>query len=304
MTGKFSLLFRTGAEADSAFEQILQSLNQARGTAYAVEPGTAIYVENYAFAKAINDLWISNQRMVNQFDPHKMGVFIDRWEKIYGITTHSNSLEKRKAVIAAKMSLATNAPITQVVSDLCRAYLGDLFVEVNHYTALDNEGGVPGGATVVGGVTLPDDIWFSPISLISVRTWQKRDKLDNIMYDERQYQKDINDLSAVLDGFLPAYMIVNTYRYTHSQAGTISYGAYNFFVGDGTAFSGLQHNDKIEVVDNDGNVNTFTVDYVDDDFDVYIIEPIPNNFTGCTYRTSQFILDQAHNLDNEIFGVL
>jgi len=304
MNGKFGQLFRTGEEAESPFEQILQSLNDARGTAYSIEPGTAVYVENYAFAKAINDIWETNQRMVNQFDPHKMGVFIDRWEKIYGITTHSNSLEKRKAVIAAKMSLATNAPISQVVADLCRVYLGDLFVEVNHYTALDNEGGVPGGCNVIGGVSLNDDIWFSPISLISIRTWQKRDKLDNIMYDEKQYQKDINDLSAVLDGFLPAYMIVNTYRYTYSQAGVVSYGGSNLIIGDGTTFSGLLNGDKMEIVDNSGVLHTFTVDYVDDNEDVYPMEPVIDNFTGCKYRTSQFILDQEHNLDNEIFGVL
>ena len=153
-SGGFANIWRTGESANTPFELILNSLNKARGTAYSAydttQDNTAVYVENYAFAKAITDLWESNQRLANQFDPLRMGAYINRWEAILGIFADpTDTIEQRKAVIGAKMALLANAPIDQAVADLCSAYLGNLFVELVHSNASDNLGGVPGGLCCV-----------------------------------------------------------------------------------------------------------------------------------------------------------
>jgi len=307
-TGRFSPIFRTGQNSESPFEQILESLNYARGTAYAAyDPtitDTAVYVENYAIAKAIIDLWESNQRLANQFDPLKMGAYLERWESILGImVVPTDTIDQRKAVVGAKMSLLANAPIHQAVEDLCKAYLGNMFVEVVNSYASENLGGVPGGATVPGGVTLPDDLWFSPISIIAVRTWQVRDKYNNYLYDERDYVKKINQLSYVLDGFLPAYMLCTTYRFLYQGAGTVSNGTTYEIVGSGTAFTvDLDPGSQIEVVDDANNLRTYTVVTATNPTHVTVVEPV-TTMTGCYYRINGFYLDVTNNLNNLIFGV-
>jgi len=307
-TGRFSPIFRTGQNSESPFEQILESLNYARGTAYAAyDPtitDTAVYVENYAIAKAINDLWETNQRLANQFDPLRMGAFLERWEAILGISVNPNdTIDQRKAVVGAKMALLANAPIHQAVADLCQAYLGDMFVEVVNTYASENLGGVPGGATVPGGVNLPDDLWFSPISIIAVRTWQVRDKYNNYLYDERDYVKKINALSYVLDGFLPAYMLCTTYRFLYQGAGTISDGTTYEIIGSGTAFDvDLDVGSQIEVVNDSGDVQTYTVSVITNATHITVVEPV-TPMTGSYYRINGFYLDYTNNLNNLVFGV-
>jgi hypothetical protein len=307
-TGRFSPIFRTGQNSESAFEQILESLNQARGTAYAAydptRTDTAVYVENYAIAKAINDLWESNQRLANQFDPKKMGAFLNRWENILGIVVDpNNSFEIRKAIVGAKMLLLANAPVHQAVSDLCHAYLGNLFVEVVNSYASESLGGIPGGCTVPGGVTLPDDLWFSPIAEIGIRTWQVRDKFNNYLYDERDYVKKINDLSYVLDGFLPSYMIATTFRYLYQGPGVVSNGTTYQIIGSGTNFTvDLDLGSKIEIVDDANILHTYTISNIADNTHITVLEPV-SIMTSCYYRILGFYLDAPGNLDNYAFGV-
>jgi hypothetical protein len=307
-TGRFSPIFRTGQNSESPFEQILESLNQARGTAYAsydiTKTDTAVYVENYALAKAINDLWETNQRLANQFDPTRMGAYLDRWETILGIVPNpSQTIEQRKAVVGAKMALLANAPIHQAVDDLCRAYLGDLYVGIINSYASENVGGVPGGAVVPGGVSLLDDLWFSPISVIAIRTWQIRDKFNNYLYDERDYVKRINELSYVLDGFLPSYMLITTFRFIYQGPGTISTGVYDYEIeGVGTSFdTDLTEGDTFETVDDNNELHTYTVAWVNSATSVHVIEPV-STMTGCFYRIFGFYLDYPGNLDTLTFG--
>lgn len=306
-TGRFSPIFRTGGSADSAFEKILESLNLARGTAYAAydltRTDTAVYVENYAIAKAINDLWESNQRLANQFDPTRMGPYIERWESILGILrVLPDTLEQRKAVIGARIALLANTPIHQAVADLARAYLGDMFVEIVNHTVADNLGGVPGGATVPGGVTLPDDLWFSPIAICAVRSWQVRDKNNNYIYDEKEYIKRITQLSYVLDGFLPAYMLATTFRYIYQGDGTISNGTTYEIIGSGTSFdTDLEAGMTIETVDDNDELQTYTIETVTDATHITVVEPV-TTMTGCYYRIFGFFLDYTNNLNNLTFG--
>jgi len=306
-TGRFSPIFRTGENANSAFEAILESLNRARGSAYAAyEPtntDTAVYMENYAIAKALNNLWESNERLSNQFDPTRMGVFIDRWEAILGIPFDPESnTEQRKAIISAKLKILSNAPVHQAVADICEAYLGDMFVEIVNHTVDDDLGGVPGGATVPGGVTLPDDLWFSPISICAIRSWQVRDKYNNYVYSEKEYVDRINKLSYVLDGFLPSYMLATTFRYLYQGAGTVSTGAGYQLVGVATTFlTDLEPGMLIEIVDDNNEVQTFTIVTVDDNTHITTVE-LPGDITGCYYRIFGFFLDYTNNLNNLTFG--
>ena len=102
MAGKYWQYFRCGAQSGTPLERLHKSLNQARGTAYSVSDpteadGTAIDAKNYAYAKAINEIWNANIRLANQFDPNKMGVFLSRWEKILGLVKiPTDTLEDRK----------------------------------------------------------------------------------------------------------------------------------------------------------------------------------------------------------------
>lgn len=223
---------RTGDQSNTVFETILANLNKARGTAYSSyqdeDTSSLVYVENLAYAKAIAEIYNTNERMKNQFDPNKMSFFVSRWNRIFGLTPdYDDTLEQQKAVLALKFALLTKRSINVELENLCRAYLGIFFVEIIHDTSNTNQGSIgpnefSSPLTISGGVTLPANTsWFSALSHIIIRCWQPRTYTGAILDNDSEYDRRITKLSTVLDNFLPAYVEVSFMRYYKESAQNI-----------------------------------------------------------------------------------
>lgn len=167
---------RTGG-AYPLTRRILESLAAGRGSAWNPEPGTAVYVENLAYARAIAwDLYEAGARLANNFTPSgasEQGL-LGRWETIFNLHPLDTDTEgARQARLAgAWANLATqNRP--QDLVDALSGALGPVFVGVTPPPApADAVVWWPAGATT----DLPDaqtstaDVpWYSSACLVSVQ---------------------------------------------------------------------------------------------------------------------------------------
>jgi hypothetical protein len=306
----FNICFRTGAEKGQAIETLLQSLNQELGTTYAAYfpegTNTIVWVENYTVAKAANDLWESNQRLVNQFDPNRMSVFIPRWETILGLVPGPNdSLTDRKKKIADKFSLWSSPPTFQGVSDHIKNIIGNIFVELEPGDV--TQGSVPGGAIVPGVTTFPEvdldgsALWFGLGNRLYVRVWQPRDHNDNILMPTSVFQETVKQAHSFLDDYLPTYVDFKVIRYVSKPAGTVTVAAGGTtLVGSGTSFTTLVAT-SWESVDDNGNLVTYKIASVTDNTHAVLSTAAPSSNTNGTLRIPGFILDDNNNLSNETF---
>jgi len=174
MSGAFtSFPVSFGASVNTIHETMLNALLQAQGSAIATDIDSAAYVECYAKARLLADMWSTVIRLGNQFDPNKMTDFLPRWEAIYGIVpSPTATLAQRRALIASKIANYGNSPTIQVVTDLLALVLGDVFVTIlygsdtiqdGYYAGSAGiEGFVPGGANVLGGFDFPDQSVNNP----------------------------------------------------------------------------------------------------------------------------------------------
>lgn len=129
---------------------ILEALNGARGTAYDVTETSPVWVENLAHARAIADVWDTNELLGNQFDPARMSVLLSRWEKIYGLQpAPTDSDATRRARVAAHVSRTGVAPTRQEIADRIAAALSPVTCTADYSS--------PGGTGVV--TSWPGD-WY------------------------------------------------------------------------------------------------------------------------------------------------
>ena len=125
---------RTGG-AYPLTRRVLESLQGGRGSAWSTQPGTAVYVENLAYARAIAfDLYEVSQRMANQFTPYGATVdgLLPRWEAIFGLHPLSTDTEQvRQARLAGAWANMVETNRLQQISDNLTAALGPAFVGIS-----------------------------------------------------------------------------------------------------------------------------------------------------------------------------
>ncbi len=298
MTGGYFIgPFRTGGSESSDTQIILSALNTVRGTAYAADPGTIVWVENMAIARTLADAWGTARRFANQFIPAKMTVYLSRWEDIFGISPlQSESLLDRRATVDAKFKSFNVAPFTQNVKDFINSIMAQVFIDLLHVPSQFSTGYVLGGTTIAGGVTLDDGYWSSNIAYVGVRLYQPLHMPDSEFYDVA------NKFRPHLDAFLSAWTTFNWGRFSVAD-GYISIAANSTVVtGIATNFlttlqGPVTAGEKIEVFDDNGVVHTFTIATVPSDVDATVTTVIDTAITTKSYRRFGFFLDRI-NLDN------
>lgn len=311
VSGRYSQHFRTGGQKNTAVEIIHKSLNSARGSAYQAyddqDNDTIVSMKNLAYAKAINEIHDSNIRLSNQWNPDKMLDFIPRWEKILGIIPNPNdSLERRKEIIAAKMTRWTQPANNQGVLDLIEVVLDDIFIELEHVDPNTNPGIIPGGGTIPGGASLGNGNWSAPCAAISVRVWRKRDKEGNYFITYGEMIQKVQRLISMLNDYLPVWTEIGWYHYFENpeilNPGTISIAAGSTtVVGTGTTFSQYFNSGiKFEVIDEEGLPISFTVDSINSNTEMTVESSHDVAVSGSKYRLAIFILDHTNNLNNSI----
>ncbi len=293
--------FRTAAARDTIVGAILQSLNEARGTAYDPEPGTVVWVENMALARTLADAWETSRRFALQFDPQRMTSYLERWEKILDIVpTPSDSAQARRATVAAKFRLFNVAPLVQTTQDFLGQILGNVFLNTIHTPSALAKGRFPGGIEIPGGVTLEDGVWHSTVSNLAVRLTQPLFMTDDEFYDTA------NKFKPFFNDFLPSWVTFAWGRFA-LQVGTITIAAGDLVVdGVGTAFQtsgggALASGDTIEVYDDERTLHSLVVDTISSDTVMTLLAPALTDITAKPWRRMGFFLDQQ-NLDNSFFN--
>jgi len=208
MTGNFNPSpQKFGASTESAYETILNSLMEQDGTALSKDGESIVWAENNALARALADLWSTNNKLANQWNPEKMTDFIPRWEKILGIVPgrFSTDVDRRDA-IGIKLANFGKAGTQQVINDLLESILQDVYVNIVNGDFSTAIGFVPGGATIPGGATLGDGAWYSTLAYVAIKTLQPFN-MNNATFYER-----VGQIYPFLDNFLPAWVDFNWFR--------------------------------------------------------------------------------------------
>lgn len=124
---------RTGG-AYPLTRRVLESLQRGRGSAWSAQPGTAVYIENLAIARAIAwDVYEAGQRMANNFTPWGATVngLLPRWEAIFAIYPLSSDTQGvRQARLAGAWANMVTENRPQDIRDALKAALGPVYVGV------------------------------------------------------------------------------------------------------------------------------------------------------------------------------
>lgn len=124
---------RTGG-AYPLTRRVMESLATGRGSAWNPQPGTAVYIENLAYARAIAwDLYEAGARMANNFLPDGATVdgLLPRWEAIFDLHPLATDTEGvRQARLAGAWAALVTENRPQDIRDALAAALGAVFVKV------------------------------------------------------------------------------------------------------------------------------------------------------------------------------
>ena len=124
---------RTGG-AYPLTQRVLESLEGGRGSAWSTQPGTSVYVENLAMARAIAfDVYEAAMRQSNQFTPWGATVdgLLPRWEVIFGLRPlPSDTQTVRQARLAGAWANMVQTNRLQQLSDDLASACGEAFVEI------------------------------------------------------------------------------------------------------------------------------------------------------------------------------
>lgn len=207
-----------------ALRRIVESLGEARGTAYDSTQDSNVYPENFAVARALAECWSNNQRMANQWDAQRMTEFIPRWEAILGLYPAAGETDdQRRARIQTHLLRFSETGVYQTVYDTLLAILGsDVFVGIVHTTSDATPSGSPLEANGPAQVWTPSD-WsvgqhdatgavnfYSNIAHILIEVTQPRGMTDGEFYDL------VAKINPVLDNLLPAWVTWDWFRRAHN----------------------------------------------------------------------------------------
>lgn len=298
-TGRYFQNFRTGDSSATATEAIWRDLNDAFGSALRPEEDTILGISNFVLARVLADWFDSVERFKNQSDPRHMTVSIGRWEKILGIVPPADaSDEDRRQAIAAKFRMFNVAPTDQAVKDYLHALIPELILDIIRPKAADAIGAIPGGLSVIGGVSLPDGSFQSSVCYIAIRVHRP------LNMTEQEYRAHVQTYIAPLSDFLPAHVLFKHGRYCYSPPGTITVAAGSAsVVGTSTVFeedpSGavLSPGAELEVFDDQGRIQRLKIDTINSDALITLQTPAATAITDKKFKIKGFMLDNL-NLDN------
>lgn len=308
--GKFNgtPAFRSGAQSNSNQEIITNDLNQARGTAYDTEDGTAVNAENYAYGQSITSGFDAVQRFQNQFFPDSMYQWLVRWEIILAINSVPNAtIQERQEIIALYFKKWSMPPTMANITYFVEQLLGSIFIGFFLYDSMQaGIGFIPGGYSIPGGATLLAGSWSTLVNTINIIIWQPQDKYGNKLMEDSKFNATYSNFYTFLATYLPAYVSFSTIQYTNLGTDSV-YGFLNDnkLYGVGTNFTDLII-DSIFIINDNGNPQILKVKSVDSDIQLTLQNSLIISVTDSIWYSnhaavSGFFLDVPNNLDNLLF---
>lgn len=187
-------------------EAILRDLNAARGTAYDTSPGTSVYIENLAYARAIAAAFATNDRLSNQIIPLKMTSALPRWERIMKIIPARSTppAARRRAVHDALARAGQETVHATLYTALANA-VGEVFVALEYIDHSIATIHVPDGTYPFGTVSegVP---WSSTTQHILAKLQRPTG------YTEADFYEAAGKVSKILDDALPSDATFAWYR--------------------------------------------------------------------------------------------
>lgn len=128
--------YSPGAEryggAKPTVRTLLEALNAARGTAFDISETSPAWCESMALARCIAEVYDTNERLGNQFDPWRT-CLLERWEKICNLAVGQNDTEAaRRARLAAHVARTGTTPSYQTIYDLVEGLIDPIPFEIVH----------------------------------------------------------------------------------------------------------------------------------------------------------------------------
>jgi hypothetical protein len=278
------------------------------GTAYDTESQSSpVYIRNFALARCIADVWDTNQRLANQFDPYRMTELLPRWEKflkVYPLPT--DTMSARREPVRAKFARFGKASTYQRVVDIATAYLGSITFTVT------------GGDSTTANINWPEDWidWYSPtIAGVIAMSGIATESYDIVIHILTTGGVGASTFQWSSDGGVtwtgPAttaasYTLGTTGLTAEFIAGTHTAGDYHqWYVGPKRWASSVAHililctvptgMTEAEYYRRTGNLSK----ELDDVLPAWMTFDVGRNGTS----PGEFILDDEHNLDNEVLSL-
>src|ERR1700691_3231390 len=146
---------RMGDSNRTDLTQLTNSFAAQRGNAFNPIVGSLIWIECRAMAIAIDAVWITNQKMINQMNPDRMSDMLGRWEQIFGIIPLPNdTLYTRRNRVSEYFFRIGQLPNFSNIEALMTFFLPDIFVALVQIPASSATASFPamGGPTdIIGG---------------------------------------------------------------------------------------------------------------------------------------------------------
>ena len=266
--------------------------------------------------------------MANQLSPNSASIFLDRWAQIYNTT----GLSDPKAIedyIELKQSLFGTPPTLNNLKTYFQGALGEIFIDLEWAPELQQF------ATTDGYQQIDIDgyAYNAPLNRVYVYVWQPRDNKDNLLMPNNTFNSTVESYHSIIEGWNPAYITFQTMNLTNRGNQDGYGGGYNGFnynnyldgynvingqaggtgiIGVNTTFALYPNGDlgdfalsdivnafvpPIQVVDDDGYLQTYYVASVIDNTRLVLTTPLVNNITNRTYRCLGCVFDTIGMLD-------
>jgi hypothetical protein len=200
--GKFAPQPERYGGGRSSLLAIFNALNKARGTGYDTSTVNPVTIENFAYARAIWEVWETNRRMSVQCDPFSMSdPILARWERIFHLARDPKDTPvERRARVQAKFALFGFEPKPQAIADLLAAKLGSVFVAARHISPADSV------TSWEGGTLVPGYPWYSTVGHVAIQLQKPTG------YTEQDFYKAAATVFNILDPIMPAQLRWAWYR--------------------------------------------------------------------------------------------
>jgi hypothetical protein len=202
-------------------EHRVNSVLAQLGTTYTKDTTGIVWLRAMAWARVFWDVWETNQRLANQWDPRRMTDFLGRWEKILALPVGpDDSLSVRRARVGVAKARAGYANAAAIFSTSL-AYLGaSVFVGIITSSSSTAVVWTPSGWPMGSHPVLPTDPdWYSTVAYVAVKV-QKPSTMD-----DGEFYTKVGSVLPALDAILPSWVTFDWYREDIS-------GASGFFLDD------------------------------------------------------------------------
>lgn len=293
-------------------ELLLNDLLAGMGDGITQEEGSLAWIEAFTISRMLAGLFNFIQLLSNQLTPNNVSIYADRWAAIYGLGVLGNgilptNLAYIQQYMALKEAVFGTPPNLSATIEYIAAVIGNIFIDIEWSPEIQY---LATRAPLTG-----DEVWFSPLSVMFVRIWQPRDNEDNLLMPDNVFITLHNQYKAFVQQWQPAYIGVRNKWLQYP--GNDGYGSYeagtnvvsgtagsSTLLGIDTAFesdladvNALGYEMPVEVVDDNGDLQTYLVKTVNSDTSLTLVSPIINNITNRRVRLLGIQMDENLALD-------